>query len=135
MIGQNGSGKSNLIEAIVTIFRDLDLNEKTTFDYELTYQVRGQLVKGCAENPLPCGQEVPAAVEQDKMPGNPWVAVGKLLLVVGSSRPIFVFTKRCGFFRPRRKPPNRPLGASSVVDQHFPNIENKRLLASEPCPR
>ena len=38
-------GKSNLIEAIVTIFRDLDLNEKTTFDYELTYQVRGHYVE------------------------------------------------------------------------------------------
>jgi AAA15 family ATPase/GTPase len=28
VIGQNGSGKSNMIEAIVTIFRDLDLNEQ-----------------------------------------------------------------------------------------------------------
>jgi recombinational DNA repair ATPase RecF len=28
VIGQNGSGKSNMIEAIVTIFRDLDLNQK-----------------------------------------------------------------------------------------------------------
>jgi predicted ATPase len=37
VIGQNGSGKSNMIEAIVTIFRDLDLNEQTTFDYELDY--------------------------------------------------------------------------------------------------
>lgn len=33
VIGQNGSGKSNMIEAIVTIFRDLDLNEPTAFDY------------------------------------------------------------------------------------------------------
>ena len=37
VIGQNGSGKSNMIEAIVTIFRDLDLNQKTAFDYELDY--------------------------------------------------------------------------------------------------
>ncbi len=37
IIGQNGSGKSNMIEAIVTIFRDLDLNEPTLFDYELDY--------------------------------------------------------------------------------------------------
>lgn len=37
VIGQNGSGKSNMIEAIVTIFRDLDLNEPTQFDYELDY--------------------------------------------------------------------------------------------------
>ena len=32
VIGQNGSGKSNLIEAIVTNFRDLDLNQPTGFD-------------------------------------------------------------------------------------------------------
>ncbi len=37
VIGQNGSGKSNMIEAIVTIFRDLDLNDPTPFDYEMDY--------------------------------------------------------------------------------------------------
>ncbi len=45
VIGQNGSGKSNMIEAIVTIFRDLDLNEKTEFDYELDYYCRGHLIR------------------------------------------------------------------------------------------
>src|SRR5205823_4124203 len=40
IIGQNGSGKSNLIEAIVTIFRDLDLNEVASLDYEMDYFVR-----------------------------------------------------------------------------------------------
>lgn len=38
IIGQNGSGKSNLLEAIITIFRELDLNESSTFDYELDYE-------------------------------------------------------------------------------------------------
>ena len=41
VIGQNGSGKSNMIEAIVTIFRDLDLNQKTEFAYQLDYTCRG----------------------------------------------------------------------------------------------
>jgi predicted ATPase len=45
VIGQNGSGKSNMIEAIVTIFRDLDLNQKTEFDYELDYFCRGHLIR------------------------------------------------------------------------------------------
>jgi predicted ATPase len=45
VIGQNGSGKSNMIEAIVTIFRDLDLNQKTEFEYELDYWCRGHLIK------------------------------------------------------------------------------------------
>jgi predicted ATPase len=45
VIGQNGSGKSNMIEAIVTIFRDLDLNQKTEFEYELEYTCRGHNVR------------------------------------------------------------------------------------------
>lgn len=40
VIGQNGTGKSNLIEAIITIFRDLDLNQTATLDYELDYSIR-----------------------------------------------------------------------------------------------
>ncbi len=45
VIGQNGSGKSNLIEAIITVFRDLDLNQKTEFDYELDYTCRGHQIE------------------------------------------------------------------------------------------
>jgi predicted ATPase len=45
VIGQNGSGKSNMIEAIVTIFRDLDLNQKTDFEYELDYTCRGHNIR------------------------------------------------------------------------------------------
>lgn len=45
VIGQNGSGKSNMIEAIVTIFRDIDLNQRTTFAYELDYTCRGHRIE------------------------------------------------------------------------------------------
>lgn len=44
IIGQNGSGKSNLIEALVMIFRDLDLNSVSTLDYKLEYGIRGRNV-------------------------------------------------------------------------------------------
>jgi SMC domain protein len=38
VIGKNGAGKSNLLEALIIIFRDLDLDEDTTqFDYEISY--------------------------------------------------------------------------------------------------
>lgn len=40
-IGQNGVGKSNLIEMIVSIFRAIDLGEKTDFSYKLIYECRG----------------------------------------------------------------------------------------------
>lgn len=45
VIGQNGSGKSNMLEAIVTIFRDLDLNYTCSFDYEIDYSVRNHEVQ------------------------------------------------------------------------------------------
>ncbi|MFT6835015.1 MAG: putative ATPase [Francisellaceae bacterium] len=41
IIGQNGVGKSNLIEVIVSIFRSLDLGEQTDFSYVLNYECRG----------------------------------------------------------------------------------------------
>jgi len=52
VIGQNGSGKSNLIEAIVTIFRDVDLNNEASFDYELDYRIRGHAVTLKADSAL-----------------------------------------------------------------------------------
>jgi len=40
LIGANGTGKSNLMEAIVRIFRNLDLGETPDFAYRLSYQCR-----------------------------------------------------------------------------------------------
>src|SRR5438309_85644 len=41
MIGRNGTGKSNLLEALILIFRDLDLGDPpTTFKYRLSYLCR-----------------------------------------------------------------------------------------------
>ncbi|WP_411882416.1 AAA family ATPase [Polaromonas sp. YR568] len=51
LIGQNGTGKSNLIEALITIFRNIDLDEpshtldKQPLDYTLEYEIRGRIVK------------------------------------------------------------------------------------------
>ena len=45
LIGQNGTGKSNLIEALITIFRDIDLGLPASFDYELDYTIRGHSIE------------------------------------------------------------------------------------------
>ncbi|MBQ1783304.1 MAG: AAA family ATPase [Gammaproteobacteria bacterium] len=45
LIGQNGTGKSNLIEALITIFRDIDLDRDAAFDYSLEYSIRGHAVR------------------------------------------------------------------------------------------
>jgi predicted ATPase len=42
ILGQNGTGKSNLIEALVRIFRELDKGASTDFAFELAYLVKGK---------------------------------------------------------------------------------------------
>jgi predicted ATPase len=44
IIGKNGSAKSNLLEALITIFRDLDLKEPCSFAYEIKYVIEGRKV-------------------------------------------------------------------------------------------
>jgi recombinational DNA repair ATPase RecF len=48
-IGRNGTGKSNLIEAIAIIFRDLDLEMKNSdslqFEYYIEYECRGYKIE------------------------------------------------------------------------------------------
>ena len=39
IVGLNGSGKSNVIEALVSIFRNLDLGETPLFAYEIKYKL------------------------------------------------------------------------------------------------
>jgi predicted ATPase len=50
VIGQNASGKSNLMEALVAIFRHLDLAELPPFDYKLEYTCRGHDVVALADS-------------------------------------------------------------------------------------
>jgi predicted ATPase/uncharacterized protein YnzC (UPF0291/DUF896 family) len=45
LIGQNGVGKSNLIEALISIFRDIDLDREAAFSYTLEYEIRGHIVR------------------------------------------------------------------------------------------
>lgn len=44
LLGWNGSGKSNLLEALVIIFRDLDLGVPPSFEYTIAYLCRGHEV-------------------------------------------------------------------------------------------
>ncbi|WP_425929976.1 AAA family ATPase [Pseudomonas sp. NyZ201] len=39
IVGRNGSGKSNVLEALVSIFRNLDLGEAPPFSYHLVYRL------------------------------------------------------------------------------------------------
>jgi predicted ATPase len=41
LVGENGAGKSNFLEAITAIFRSLDLDQHAPFGYSLRYRCRG----------------------------------------------------------------------------------------------
>ncbi len=45
LVGRNGTGKSNLLEALTIIFRDLDLGADPSFEFVLEYVCRGRKVK------------------------------------------------------------------------------------------
>ncbi|MEW6211071.1 MAG: AAA family ATPase [Acidobacteriota bacterium] len=45
LLGRNGSGKSNLIEAVVEIFRDLELGSAPSFAYTLQYVCRERVIR------------------------------------------------------------------------------------------
>lgn len=50
VLGQNGSGKSNVMEALVIIFRDLDLGKDTDFAYDLCYTMKRGTVRVSVKN-------------------------------------------------------------------------------------
>ena len=52
IVGRNGVGKSNLLEALIRIFRDLDLEEDSDFGYEIEYLCNGHFVKIISEQAI-----------------------------------------------------------------------------------
>lgn len=49
IIGRNGSAKSNLLEALITIFRNLDLGDPAPFAYAIRYLINDEAVTILAE--------------------------------------------------------------------------------------
>jgi predicted ATPase len=49
LIGRNGSAKSNLLEALVIIFRNLDLGSHAEFSFEIVYEIHEKTVRLLAE--------------------------------------------------------------------------------------
>ena len=44
IVGRNGAGKSNVLEALTVIFRDLDLGERPSFPFQIEYLCRGHRI-------------------------------------------------------------------------------------------
>ena len=50
VVGRNGTGKSNLLEGLAIIFRDLDLGRPSDLDFEIRYRCRGETVEVKSKN-------------------------------------------------------------------------------------
>lgn len=117
IVGRNGSGKSNLIEALTIIFRDLDLGHQTIFGYRIEYLIRESRVE-VESRPE---RRTPRVIRVD----GKRVSVARLRGDSGGTRflPDFVF----GYYS----------GPSNRLEKHFlthQNIFNRALREGEERP-
>lgn len=80
ILGRNGAGKSNLIEALVEIFRDLEAGDASAFHYELDYRIRGHVVQ---------------------LTNDPEGRPKQQAIVDGGNIPLTAFKKKAGEFLPK----------------------------------
>jgi predicted ATPase len=66
VVGKNGTGKSNLLEALILIFRHLDLGERPPFKYRLEYMLRDHKVYVDAD-PARSTQRVKITVDGERL--------------------------------------------------------------------
>jgi predicted ATPase len=97
LVGRNGTGKSNILEALTLIFRDLDLGNPATIDYHISYICRGKLIDVTGHKGV---RAVEASIDGIDVPAHTITGDdGKL------SRPDFVF----GYYS----------GPSNRLEEHF----------------
>jgi len=83
IVGGNGSGKSNVLEALVSIFRNLDLGEAPLFKYELKYRLGSNSTEKCVmiladPSQKNLSQQYQITVTQVKESGNKKVPISKV---------------------------------------------------------
>lgn len=66
LVGKNGTGKSNLLEALVIIFRDLDLGAVSKFKYVLDYEKQGRKVHIEVDPDAAAGKRVIVMVDGER---------------------------------------------------------------------
>lgn len=92
VLGRNGSGKSNLIEALVEIFRDLEEGKPSKFAYEIKYFCHNRQVH-LENNPKAKKSQIQFNVD------DVWVTRGEFLALKDEVLPKHVFAYYSGWNR------------------------------------
>lgn len=106
LVGRNGAGKSNLLEALTVIFRDLDLGTPPSFPYRLVYEVRGYIVEVVSAYETSGELRVSATVDGKVVPTTKFVGAAG-----AEFRPSHVF----GYYS----------GPSNRLEEHFATHQEK----------
>lgn len=116
LLGWNGAGKSNLIEALVVLFRDLDLGAAPSFPCAITYSCRDHRVEIDARKPDK--QEIRVLIDGEPISFHKFTSEGGR-----QYRPAYVF----GYYS----------GPSNRLEEHFERHQQlfyEDLLANKPRP-
>jgi len=107
LVGRNGTGKSNLLEALTIIFRDLDLGETTSFAYRIEYFLgaNGDRVVVIDSDPMRSADPVRATLNGEPISRRALPSIENRLL------PRFVF----GYYS----------GPSNRMEEHFEKHQGK----------
>ncbi|OPG06700.1 hypothetical protein B1R27_16515 [Streptomyces sp. GKU 895] len=99
LVGRNGAGKSNLLEALTVIFRDLDLGFPPSFAYDLKYEIKGQIIEISAAE-IEGARHLSCSVDGEQVPASKFVGTAG-----AQYRPRHVF----GYYS----------GPSNRLEEHF----------------
>ena len=130
VVGRNGVGKSNLLTALLTIFRELDLEEDSEFAYEIEYHCNSAYVKvNSAERERATEQEPTRYIR------TYWIAQGPDQPTEMSNARDYKPLRQAEFYRrnrptgglpnPQRVLPHYVFGYYSGVAEHFNNVFSK----------
>lgn len=125
LLGWNGTGKSNLIEACVLIFKELDLGRLPSFPFRLSYECNGKDVFIDAVHEQDDTETIPASKDIRVTIGDDSVSFSRFCTADYSAyRPGHVFGYYSG-------PSNRLEDHFDEHQRNFPAIEEEKDADAE----
>jgi len=113
VVGRNGVGKSNLLEALTRIFRDLDLETVSTFSYEIEYFCNSHAIKVTCQNKRTSGKKSSETSSVRDL--SIWTAPADKCIGVPRQKRPYTPVRPNDFFRR-----NRPIGATANTERLLP---------------